>query len=78
MRLLNQLITEDDLAARRAKKEEEKVGPARDEIKEVTADIDHLISSSIDRLVDKGMDEDVASDVVFKYLSDLVMAEDII
>jgi hypothetical protein len=72
-----QAIIEDELAARRAKKAEEQVGPALQEIKEVITDIDHLVSSSIDRLIEKGLDEDRAKGVVFQHLSDLVIAEDI-
>ncbi len=70
-------ILEDELAAQRAQKEQEEVGPALQEIKAVTADIGHLVASSIDRLVEKGISDERARGVVFQHLSDLVMAEDL-
>ena len=69
-------ILEDDLAARREQRSQQKVGVAHAEMKEVLADINDTVSAGIDKLVSVGMTEENAEGVVYKHLSDLVMAED--
>ena len=65
-------IFEDDLAARRQQRNQQKVGVAHGEMKEVLTDISDTVSASIDRLVQVGIDEEHAEGVVYKHLSDLV------
>ena len=45
-------------------------------MKEVLSDINDTVSAGIDKLVSVGMTEENAEGVVYKHLSDLVMAED--
>jgi hypothetical protein len=70
-------VFEDDLAARREQKQQEKVGIAHKEMQEVLQDIDDTVSAGIDKLISVGMTEDNAEGVVYKRLSDLVMAADL-
>ena len=71
----------DELAARRAQKQNREQNnnnaAAAKAIQDMKDDIVVSINSSIDALMASGMDEDFAMDVVMTHLSDLVMGKDL-